>query len=649
MRRLILLLCLGLQSVDASEPITLTLDQAIAQGLRNNPDIQISRIDPKIENARTILADSAFGTEFRSSYLYEDIRRPQNTQEFVATGGDSDGLGTEDADASAIASQAAEAARSAQAAQIQAAEAAQGSQTTSSLATADVAASSGGDSVNSGSSISSVDLSSGDQSVRVDPRIFNELNHRGEASLSKRLVNGATVEVGSSVYSLDNTLNRQLPPSLFNPEYGSFTGVSLTQPLLRGFGKKINSAEIRVSKSNARLANYEFEATVSNVIGGVTKRYYDLVYAYQQMLVTEASVAVAEQLVKEAREREKEGQVSKTQVLQAMAAAAAREEEAFSAYSFYIERQNALRLVIQNEADALEEMEIVPVDGLPDRKAVPDRETLISLAFDNRIELRQADELVAQREIRVEFAKGELKPQLDIQLNAGLHGLAESFDESYNRAFDQQGPEWSAGFVFSSPLDKSGPRSQVTIAQLEKRKAMLALRQQRITVALEVDTVLRRLESNFQRIETSRQASELAVEALEDERLRLGEGLTTQLQVSELESRAYIARVREIEASADLSKAYVDIALVGGTMLEERKIVIETENPDKFAKKAAPKAQREAVRQELIAQAVPPQEDAVIVSTFPEVEEFEETPPRRRGPFARLFGRDKSDSSVPSQ
>ena len=65
----------------------LQLEEAIVLTLENNYEIEIERMNPKVASEFVMVAESAFDMRLEASYTYQSIDTPQNTQDFVATGG----------------------------------------------------------------------------------------------------------------------------------------------------------------------------------------------------------------------------------------------------------------------------------------------------------------------------------------------------------------------------------------------------------------------------------------------------------------------------------------------------------------------------------------------------------------------------------
>ena len=63
--------------------------------------------------------------------------------------------------------------------------------------------------------------------------IFSDQNFTTKEGLKKRFKTGTTFELSSTFSRLENTLNQTSESSLYSPEYESFTGITMTQPLLK--------------------------------------------------------------------------------------------------------------------------------------------------------------------------------------------------------------------------------------------------------------------------------------------------------------------------------------------------------------------------------------------------------------------------------
>lgn len=412
------------------------------------------------------------------------------------------------------------------------------------------------------------------QPALTSASIFEERNHSASLGLSKKFETGTVLEFGTTTRALDNTLN-QRDTSLFHPEWETFTGLTLRQPLLRDWGTDANTAEIRVAQANARVADLEWQSRTAQVVAEVMRRYYDVIFTLENMAVQRESIALAEKLRDDTQARGREGVVAGNDVMIAEAGVYQRMEDALEAEMLYIERQNALQLLFKTPEQVIAQgARIRPVDGL--RAAVPalDRSSLVNTALTERYEVRQAEELIQMKSAELDYATNQVRPRLDLIASGGYHGLDENFSGSYGEAADGQGPEWSAGIQFSMPLNRDNLQAQKRAAQDEKTRAYIRRGEARLRVALEVDTVISRLQMDAQRLEATRKSREAAALSAEAGLKRLNEGVTTSFEVLQLQEDYSKARSRELAALADLNKAMVDLQLATGTLLEQQGVEV---------------------------------------------------------------------------
>lgn len=414
----------------------------------------------------------------------------------------------------------------------------------------------------------------------TEPRIFLERNQRFDSGIGKRTKLGSDIEIGTRWSQLDNTLNRVVPPALFGPEYSSFTGITLTQPLLRDFGYKVNTAPIEIARTDAEIASLNWMGEVQATVGGVIKRYVDLAAAYRGLGVRDEAVALAEKLATDNRVRRSEGRMTDIDVQEAEVAVSIRQEERIAAENDYFERLNALRVLINPVDNPRQGGRLIPTTAF--RTKVPtmeNRESLIAMAKENRDDYLVAKLELDREQRRVAYARNQTLPSVDLLASAGLYGLDDGFGGTYSEAFSGQGPEWSVGVQISIPIGNRQAKQQLAIARRQVAQAKLREQQLDLVVELELDTVLNRINTAAKRLETVRKTTRLAQSFLDLETIRMNEGKSTSFQVLEKQTDLSAARTRELVAAADLERALVDTWVVTGTLLDRYSVDVVDESP----------------------------------------------------------------------
>jgi outer membrane protein TolC len=406
-------------------------------------------------------------------------------------------------------------------------------------------------------------------------RIFEEENLRFDMGLKGKTPLGTEYEFTVELAQLKNTLNIERPPSLFYPEYESFAGLRLTQPLLRDFGPAVQYAGLRVAQIDRRQAELGWKLKVSQVVGAVIKNYYDLVFSAQDVAIKAENIQRALELRDQNRKRVEKGVGSEIDVQQATVAASVREEELISAEYLEREKANLLMRDLVADVDVGAIPRIRPSHRLASSVPPFSRADLMRQAIANRIEYQQAQQQLEKQSIKIKFARNQLWPRLDLIGSLGANGLNDRAGDALGDAFEAGTPAWSVGLMFSIPLGNRLARSQLKEVLTEKEQLLLNFKQLEIDLALQVDTAATRIETSQRRYATAANSIAAAQATLDAELKRLEQGVGVSFNVLEAQRDLSSARSRELAARADLNKSLVDLWLSTGTLLDHYGIVLD--------------------------------------------------------------------------
>lgn len=484
---------------------SLSLEEALAASLSHNLDLEVKRIDRRLASNVIRQARGAFNPVLNLDAEFEDIRNPQNTQEFVQTGGNQ------------------------------------------------------------------LLLAGG------EPRTFKEENWRYKLSLEGKLPTGTQYELFTQYDVLTNTLNQTSALSLFTPEFGSFTGITLTQPLLRGFGTDVNLAEIRVARKNKIISELEIQASMQETVSQTLSAYFDLAYMVKNLEFKRSERDLAEKIIAEKREQLEKGQVSPREVNRSESALAELIEDLTMARNEVIQQHTKLQSLISGSTPPSQPFVFRPESGLPIPDFKIDIHQLLAEASTNRPQFLIAKQAVEREGIRLVYAANQIWPQIDLKGTYGRNGLAGNYGRSYRQGIlEDQGAQWSVGFQVSFPLWNDKAIGLKKEAENQKEQSILRLKQVEINTSLMVQQLMAIIESNYQRLEAMRLFKANATRAFEEEELRLEKGLSTELDLLRFRRDLNQAIVREMAALADLNKAYVKLFETTGTLLERYNIQLHS-------------------------------------------------------------------------
>ncbi|MGH2362940.1 MAG: TolC family protein, partial [bacterium] len=168
-----------------------------------------------------------------------------------------------------------------------------------------------------------------------------------------------------------------------------------------------------------------------------------------------------------------------------------------------------------------------------------------------------------------------LLPNLSFQGTSGMAGLGKNADDMFNKNFSGDYYNYGAGVVLSYPLGNRSAVSQYNKRQLEGQNAKMTLLSARQQVIVTVREAVRRVQTDFKRIETTRSARIMAEKQLQAERERLNVGLSTTRFVLDFQRDLATSQGNELRAVVDYNKSLSNLARNKGTTLERYNIQLQ--------------------------------------------------------------------------
>lgn len=265
--------------------------------------------------------------------------------------------------------------------------------------------------------------------------------------LSQRFTTGTEVRLGLG------TATSQIPgtPGTSEPDirfYNADTTLTLSQPLLRGFGRNVtrralSSAELRRKDADRQQTIAEHQVTVD-----VVATYYRVVSQQAFVDVARLSVDRARRLRDASEAKLDAGLVSQLDVLRAQQLVTQSEIQLFDAQAAIEDARDSLRFLMGRDNDAPFEVErAIP---RPETASI-DPERATAIALERRLDLRGLAEQSADADRQVSFSRNQLLPQVDVNFALTRRVTSETFLTSFN--FD--GFQFATFFTIAMPVDRT--------------------------------------------------------------------------------------------------------------------------------------------------------------------------------------------------
>jgi outer membrane protein TolC len=377
-------------------------------------------------------------------------------------------------------------------------------------------------------------------------------------------------------YSLSATAENQRGNfNRFTDNFVTFGGVTVTQPLLRGFGFRANLAGLRIARADRHIADWQHRQNVIDTVTNVAIAYTNVAQARENVRITRLSRDLTAQLVDQNEKRNRAGQISDADVIQARARLAARDEQVLLAQRAADDVQNQFRQLLgastfPTDTPELELEPLAPASAITVATAAD-----LKRAYDLRPDFQAARLGISRRRVSSVLAQNQLLPRVDFVGSYGYTGMDRDFGTARRQVRDQDVRAYSAGVVVSLPLTLAEGRGRSRAAQLSLRQSEADLVRLEQDIAVDVAAAAGQIETTRQRVAATRAALDLARQALEAEQKKLQAGSGRTLDVLTSQEQLALVESSYARALADQRRAHVSYERETGTTLDRRNIKVE--------------------------------------------------------------------------
>lgn len=397
-----------------------------------------------------------------------------------------------------------------------------------------------------------------------------------------RLYSGAT-------YTMALNINRTYDPAsaaylAHNPLYYTTLGIDIRQPLLKGGWTTYARNDLIKATLNTRTQALTWEDDVSDVVYQTIQAYWNLRFAEADRDAKQTSLELSKDLLEINTRKKEEGVFSKMEVLEARTDVAIKKEQLLLAENAVEAAEDQLKRLIF-PFDRPEEwlIKIVPLTEPEEAREMEfDMEALFMTALTNRPDYRSLKVDYQNRQLDLEKAQNEVKPALDAvggwRYDAIGSNYGNSFDDIENRKFRY----FQVGLELSYPLGNRTAKSTVTRAEIECRRALIAMKDLKIQIEQELRDAVRDMNLRREEIDATRESMSLSKERYEGEKKRLEAGISIPFQVREAQFNFISETVNHTQAILDYQTALAKLSQVTGTLLPEYGIQISHKERDEW-------------------------------------------------------------------
>src|ERR1700679_1379527 len=187
-----------------------------------------------------------------------------------------------------------------------------------------------------------------EQAAENGESFFSEQNTIYNGGVQQLIPLGGTIQLGANMSMLDNDINPDASilsttNVLFFKQYQTFVGGTLPQPLFKNFGLGPTLASIRLAALDSDIAFQEYRKQLMLVISRAETAYWNLYFAQEQLRFYDNSVAVAQNVLDDNRQKLNAGQGSELDVMEARSGLALRQTKRNEAWQSYLDAMGMMR------------------------------------------------------------------------------------------------------------------------------------------------------------------------------------------------------------------------------------------------------------------------------------------------------------------
>ena len=418
---------------------------------------------------------------------------------------------------------------------------------------------------------------------------LSDLNQQGRLSLDQTLGTGTR-------YAMSFTAGKSRTNSVFatfNPSFSSSLGLSLTQPLLRNFGRFPNRAPILIAERGLAQSRANLEAELSDAVARAVNQYWDVVQARESLGVLRKSLDLAEATYQQNKRALELGALPPLDIYRSQQQVASRRVQAIQAEYDLRRLEDQLRRTIGADLDPAVHGLALDLTDAPspsgDLLAVDEQDALRK-ALDARPELEAVRQRLAIDDANIRLARNDLRPDLGLtgfysygglggtQLDPGVSppavisrgGLGDALDQVRGRDF----PTYGLALQLRLPLRNRGAEAQLAIAQVVRQEGLYALRQQVQEITLQVRSAVQQLEQAKESMGAARLARDLGQKNLEAEQRKYELGAQTIFFVLEAQTQLAQSEVSLLQAEIGYQRAVTGLQRATGELLVRHQVEI---------------------------------------------------------------------------
>jgi outer membrane protein TolC len=398
---------------------------------------------------------------------------------------------------------------------------------------------------------------------------FAESNNNCNVGVEGKTPVGTIYNIGFSISDIRYSRN-----SLDKPN--AFTGISITQPLLKGSWFGAPMADLKVIKINTRIAFNNYRSRAMQILFDVEEAYWNLSFTQEKLRFSTESVNIAQKIVDDCLVRVKTGKMAKTELIEAEAGLATRLASNSDVRQEFLNAVNRLKVILSSDkystsvllstSDSLYISNGSGMNFIPEDSSHQAHYQFQPEYLNSTCELEKAH-------LTLDVIRNSTLPELNAKGSYGYIGTGSTTQFALNKLGTKPLISWSSEIELRIPiLGSIEERNQLAAAKMKIQIARKNLESLDYELTSTLGVLTERLSSVFERVNTANEAVKLRMHLLDVELIRLKAGKSNSRLIFEIEEKLTEAKLLNLESHTRYRISAVLLAKIRGTLLIDKKL-----------------------------------------------------------------------------
>ncbi len=378
--------------------------------------------------------------------------------------------------------------------------------------------------------------------------------------------------------------------SSFNPNFSSSVNLTFSQPLMRGFGREVQTASIVIAQNNYEISREQFRQQVWTTARQVYRAYWALVFAESNLETQVLALDLAREQFDRNRIQVEIGTLAPIETIQAEQQVASAELSVTSAQQTLDDAEDDLKRLINIGAATVTgwDVNLVPTTDPPHDISDVDVEDANRIALDHDPTLRQESIRLDSQSLNLKTAEDAMKPQLNLSGSLNLSGNGGDFiirgggfgstdvveiqeggfNDALRNMMSGDFRNWQVGLQLQIPINNWGAKAQYAQAMITERQIATRMADREQQLRVDVTKAARQVTSGARQVAQARTARELAQRQLDAEQRKFAVGTTTNFEVLRFQRDLVDAQNTELLRILDYVNSLADLEQLKGTLLQ---------------------------------------------------------------------------------